>query len=147
MTKPRGRPFQVGNTAGRGRPKGSRNRATLIRQELFGEYADAVTRKCLAMALKGDGVAMRLCIERIHPLRRAMPVEFDMPPIEKLSDLPAAVNSVLHAVSMGQLTPAEGQQIVPLLESLGGVLTVKEFETRLRSIEEAIAAQQDSKKS
>ena len=140
MAKPRGRPFKVGNKAGRGRPKGSRNKATLLQQGLFGEYAEAVTRKCLAMALKGDPGAMRLCMERIHPPRRAMPVRFKMPCIENISDLPAAVNSVLRAVAKGRLTTAEGQQIVPLVESLGGVLAAQELEMRLKSLEETIAS-------
>ena len=137
MTKPRGRPFAVGNTAGRGRPKGSRNKATLAKEELFSEHGEAVIRKCLSMALKEDPTAMRLCIDRIYPVRRAMGVPFDMPPVEKVSDLLPAVNSVLRAVARGELTPAEGQQMVSLLESTGGILMAQEFESRLRAVEDA----------
>ena len=143
MRKPRGRPFEPGNTAGHGRPKGSRNKATQMSQELLGENSEPVIRKCIAMARKGDSVAMRLCIERIYPLRRAMPVKFAMPRIEKVSDLPAAVNSVLRAVARGRLTTAEGQQIVPLLESLGAVLALQELEMRLKLVEETIVSLPD----
>src|SRR5215831_13791837 len=98
MNKPRGRPFEVGNTAGRGRPKCSRNKATLVRPELFTEHAEAVTKKCLVMAMKGDPAAMRLCMKRIYPARRAMAVKFKFPRLEKVGDLPAALNSILRAV-------------------------------------------------
>jgi hypothetical protein len=142
MTKSRGRPFEAGNTAGRGRPKGSKNKATLLRQELLSEHQDAVIRKCLRMALEGDPTAMRLCMERMLPLRRAMPVEFKVPRIEKVSDLPSAVNSVLRAVAKGKLTPAEGEQILPLLEAVRKILTVQELEARVKSVEETVAIQQ-----
>lgn len=143
MSRTRGRPFEAGNTAGRGRPKGSRNKATLAREELFSEHGEAVIRKCLSMALKEDATAMRLCIERIYPVRRAMTVPFDMPTVEKVSDLLPAVNSVLRAVARGELTPAEGQQMVSLLESTGGMLTAHEFESRLRAIEDAIKSEEE----
>ena len=39
---PRGRPFQPGNNLGRGRPKGSRNRKTLLAEELLDSHAEAV---------------------------------------------------------------------------------------------------------
>jgi hypothetical protein len=138
MSKATGRPFEVGNSVGRGRPKGSRNKTTLPAQELLRENADAITRKCLLMALKGDTTAMRLCMERIHPVRRAMPVRFNLPAIRNLQQLPAAVNSVAQAVAKGELTTAEGQQILPLLESLQRILATEEFEARLRALEDRL---------
>jgi hypothetical protein len=141
MNKPRGRPFEVGNTAGHGRPKGSRNKATLAKSELFDEYSESVTRKCLSMALKGDPVAMRLCMERIHPTRRAMSVKFKVPRVRSLNDLPAALNSIMRAVASGKLTPAEGQQIVPLLESIGEVLSAQELQSRLQILEKEMDPQ------
>ena len=136
MAKTRGVPFEVGNTMGRGRPKGSRNKSTLAAQELFGENADAVARKCIKMALKGDPVAMRLCMERIHPVRRAMPVRFHLPKIRNRQDAVAALNSVVQAVAKGELAPAEGQQILPFVETILRLLTSEEFDKRLNALEE-----------
>ena len=125
MNKPRGRPFEVGNTAGRGRPKGSRNQATLAKSELFGEYAEAITQKLVSMALEGDPLAMRLCMERIHPPLRAMPVTFKLPRVKKVSDLPAALNSILRAVASSKISPAEAQQMVSLLNLIAAVLSTQ----------------------
>jgi hypothetical protein len=41
----RGRPFEKGNTAGRGRPEGSRNKATLLLDKLDDEEAEAIQRQ------------------------------------------------------------------------------------------------------
>jgi len=122
MSKSRGRPFQPGNSFGQGRPKGRRNKATLLAKELFAEHADAVGRKCVSMALKGDATCMRLCMERMHPVRRGVPVEFEMPPVRNTVDLAAAINSVLQAMAKGQLTPDDGSKFLSMLESLRGIV-------------------------
>src|SRR5215831_10610324 len=40
--KQRGRPFAPGNTMGRGRPKGSLNKTTLLVKEILGEHAEEI---------------------------------------------------------------------------------------------------------
>ncbi len=44
----------------------------------------ALTRKAIELALAGDTVALRLCLERIIPIRRSRPVAFPLPPIQTL---------------------------------------------------------------
>jgi hypothetical protein len=70
MNTPRGRPFPPGNTLGRGRPKGSRNKTKAPGQQLLEDNAELLARKCLVLAMQGDRSAMRLCMERILPARR-----------------------------------------------------------------------------
>src|SRR3954467_14886671 len=57
----RGRPFQPGNP---GKPKGARHRTTLAIDALLDGDAANLTRKAIEMALGGDTVAMRLCLDR-----------------------------------------------------------------------------------
>lgn len=57
MSNVRGKPFQLGNNSGRGRPKGSQNKASFRAQELLNEHAEPVMRKCLVEALKGNSHA------------------------------------------------------------------------------------------
>ena len=52
--------------------------------------AEGLTRKVLEMALAGDTVAMRLCLERILPPRRERPVRFNRELERFLVDEPAA---------------------------------------------------------
>ena len=70
-TKTSFRPGQSGNPAGR--PNGSRNKASVAVDALLDGEAEALTRKAIDLALAGDTVALRLCMERICPPRRASP--------------------------------------------------------------------------
>jgi hypothetical protein len=57
-----------------GRPHGTRNKATRAALALLDGEAEALTRQAVTMALAGDGVALRLCLERIAPPRRDAPL-------------------------------------------------------------------------
>lgn len=70
VTKQRGRPFEKGQSGNRdGRPQGSRNKATLAVEALLEGEAEALTRKAIERALEGDIQALRLCLERVCPVR------------------------------------------------------------------------------
>ena len=67
----RGRPFEKGRSGNPGgRRRGSRNRTTLAAAVLLEGQSEALTRKAVELALAGDPVALRLCIERILPVCR-----------------------------------------------------------------------------
>ena len=55
--------FTAGNS---GRPKGSRNRATLVIESLLQGQAEALTQTAVAKALDGDTVALQLPIEHME---------------------------------------------------------------------------------
>ena len=95
------------DTAGRfgpgnpGRPAGARNRTTLAVLELLDGQAEALTQKAVEMALAGDTVALRLCLDRVAPPRRDAPVAFAMPTMTSARDAAEAAGAVLQAVSEG----------------------------------------------
>ena len=50
--KQRGRPFELGKSGNpKGRPKGARNRATILAEALLDHEAEAITRKLVDKAL------------------------------------------------------------------------------------------------
>lgn len=53
-----------------GRPRGSRNRASILVEDLLGVRAQALAEKAIEIALGGDVLALRLCLERLLPARR-----------------------------------------------------------------------------
>jgi hypothetical protein len=111
--KQRGRPFgpgQSGNPAGR--PKGARNRATLAAEALLDGEAQALTRKAVEMALDGNPVALKLCLERLLPPRKDRPTPF------VLSDDPAeAGRAVRGALAAGVLTLGEANAAMDIVKS------------------------------
>ena len=68
------------NTAGQftadnsGRPKGSRNKATVAIESLLLDQAEALTQTAVTIALEGDSVALQLCTERIAPAPKDQPI-------------------------------------------------------------------------
>jgi uncharacterized protein DUF5681 len=110
---------QSGNPAGR--PKGSRNRATLMAEALMDGEAQKLTRIALEMALDGDAVALRFCLARLVPVRRDRPVEIELPlppegEIVTAAETEAALGAIIRAVVEGQLAPAEGALVAGLVE-------------------------------
>ena len=107
--------FAAGNT---GRPKGSRNKATVAIESLLQGQAEALMQTAVTKALDGDSVALRLCMERIAPAPRDNTVHFSLPPMINANDTSEAAGSVLRAVSDGELTPIEATRVMGLIDSL-----------------------------
>lgn len=124
--------FTTGNA---GRPAGARNWTTQAVLALLEGEAEALSRKAVEMALQGDGVALRLCLERLAPARKDSPVQFPMPHMTCARDAAQAAGAVLQAVSEGDLTPTEGAQVMALVDSYRRTLEVTELEARVAALE------------
>ena len=131
-TKTRGRPFASGNP---GRPKGARHKAALAAEGLLDGEAEGLTRKALEMALAGDTVALRLCLERILPPRRERPVRFRLPALQSPADAISAMAAITAAVADAGLTPGEAAELSKLIDAYVRAVEVTEFDQRLRALE------------
>ena len=110
--------FKKGQSGNRkGRPKGSRNWATLAAEALLDGEAEALSKKAVELALDGDKAALRLCLERIIPARRSRPVTFNLPETATAEDIVTAHDSLLSAVANGEITPEDAEIIAGLLEA------------------------------
>ena len=137
MNKPRGRPFQPGNQLGRGRPKGSRNKATHAAQRLLEQHSEALARKCIIEALHGNMPALKLCMERVAPVRREAPVHIKLPGLSSARDIAASGQAVGEAVASGRLTPSEGEKLTNILESQRKAIETAELQLRMEQLERA----------
>ena len=124
--------FRAGNS---GKHRGTRHKATQAVLALMEGEATALTRKAVEMALAGDGVALRLCLDRIAPPRKDSHVEFTLPPMANAYDAAKASGAVLTAVAGGELTPIEAMQIMALVDSFRRTLEVSELEARVAALE------------
>jgi hypothetical protein len=124
--------FAAGNV---GRPAGARNRTTVAVLELLEGQAEALSHKAVEMALAGETVALRLCLERLAPPRKDSPVQFPLPRMTTANDAAEAAAAVLQAVSEGDLTPTEGAQVMGLVDSYRRTLEVTELEARVVALE------------
>jgi hypothetical protein len=68
------------------------------------------------MALAGDPVALRICLERICPVRKDRAVNFPLPPITSARDAADIAAAIAQAVATGQLTPSEAAELGKVIE-------------------------------
>jgi hypothetical protein len=128
----RGRPFGPGNP---GRRPGSRNRRTTLAERLMQEDLEDVVRAVITAARGGDMVAARIIMDRLVPVRRGRPVQFDMPGGMDASGLAAAFDALVRAVAGGELSPEEGQAVAGILEARRKAVETLEIEARLKALE------------
>lgn len=130
--------FGAGNP---GRPRGSRNKASVLAEKLMSEDAEGVVNAVLTAAKGGDMAAARLVLDRLCPARKDNPVSFELPAIETARDAATAMAAILRAVADGSVTPGEGEAVAKLVETHLRALEACEFETRLAALERAGAEQ------
>ncbi|UHC20488.1 DUF5681 domain-containing protein (plasmid) [Methylobacterium currus] len=131
-----GRKFQKGQSGNpAGRTKGTRNRTTIALEALLEGEAEAITRKAVELAKNGDTVALRLCLERLIPVRKDRPIRFALPPIETAADLTKATSALLVAVATGDITPSEAAEFGRLVDAHVKAVEAADFAERLAALE------------
>lgn len=120
-----------------GNPGGRSGQTQAIRAKLA-EGAEAVTKKVLAAARKGDMQACRLILERLVPPVKATaePVQFELDD----TDLPSAARSILKAIASGDLPPDQGKYLIEALSSVARVIEVAELQQAVEALKDEIEA-------
>jgi hypothetical protein len=129
------RPGASGNPAGK--PAGARHKVTRAVEALLEGQHEALTQKAIALALSGDGPALRLCLDRIAPPRKDSPVSFALPPIRTARDTVSASSSLLEAVAAGEVTPDEAGRVMALLTAHKSLVETGDLERRIEALEVA----------
>ena len=111
----RGRPFEPGQSGNPGgRPKGSRNKITLLAEALLAEAGEGIISNVIEKAKQGDPLSQRLCFDRLVP-KRERPITFELPPINTREDARNASASVVAACAAGDLSPDEASKILDVI--------------------------------
>jgi hypothetical protein len=108
-------------------------------EEILDGEADALARKAIELALAGDTVALRLCLERIAPDRRDRTIRCELPEIASAADAVRASAALIAAVTAGDLTPSEAETLGRLLDAHVKALEASDFEQRLARLEQESA--------
>lgn len=130
----RGR-FEPGNPGGPGRPAGSRNKATVVFDQLAEGEGAAVLQAVLASAKGGDMAAARIILDRVWPAKKSRAVSLPLPMIVTAADVLRAMGAVADAVAAGQITPDEGAAVAGILETKRRTIEAVDLEQRLAALE------------
>ncbi|WP_175783100.1 DUF5681 domain-containing protein [Burkholderia anthina] len=121
---------QSGNPAGK--PKGTRDKRTALRELLQPHAADLV-KKAVELALAGDTTALRICIDRCIPAIKTK----DQPiSLKSLSGSPAQMGeAVLRAMAAGEITPDEAAAVMQVVTAQMRIVEVDDLVKRIEVLE------------
>ena len=129
---------QSGNPAGR--PKGARNKTTLAIESLLDGEAEELTRKVISKAKEGDMTALKLCLDRLAPIRKGRPIDISLPKVTNAADLAKAGAQVTQHLSDGVISPEEAQAVMGTLDSALKLFEAGELEERIAALEERLVS-------
>ena len=81
-------------------------------------------------------MALRLCFERLLPVRKDHPISLQLKKLEKLEDASLALGTITKAVAQGEITPLEGQSMANIIETHRRAIETMDLERRLTELEE-----------
>ena len=131
----RGRPFEPGNTKGRGRPRGSRNKGTEEARELLQTHSANLLRKGISLAMQGDTRMLSTLIPRaLGP--QAVPQKFGKLSMRTTDDLMRTSDLVTKRLGAGEITLTEAQDFGSYIEQRRKLIETHGFGKRLQDLED-----------
>jgi hypothetical protein len=131
-----GQPFKSGN---RGRPVGSKGKATLLMEAIKNSDPDAlqsIVNKTVEAAKAGKPWAVQLLMDRLFPVPRGRLVEFPMPALNTLADIKEVIGAVLQAASDGILTVEEAGMLAATIDRYAvPIIEASDVDARLKLLE------------
>ena len=126
------KPGQSGNPAGK--PKGAKNRTTVMTQALLEGEAEILVRKLIELATAGNLTALKVCVDRLCPPMKAQtaPIKVHIPETGSIADI---ANSFIKAAADGLLPPDVAAQLVSAVGTLARVVEIDELKERLAALE------------
>ena len=126
---------QSGNPAGR--PRGSRNKASIRMQEMLEQKLEELVDKLVKIALAGNIGALRLCLDRLLRARANEPFVCEIPRLEKAADAVGAMAELTSAAAAGDVTADQANKLARVISLYVNALEAHDFEDRLAKLERA----------
>lgn len=129
--------FQKGRSGNpKGKIKGTKNKATLVAEQLLQGELEAICRRLLQEAVEGNMQAIKMVLDRLLPPKRNISLAIDLPKLENSSDALKAIAYVTMAVSRGDLSIDDGEALSKMIEIYIKAMEAHDYETRLSMIEQ-----------
>lgn len=131
-------PKQIANPNTIGRPPGSLNKRTIIRNALAQAYEGGEAgfwQAVVEMAKGGDMQAMAMIADRLYPKLKptSEAVKLSEPLDGTLAD---NARALLRLVAAGELSPDTGKELLAAIADLAKIIEVADLEQRIAKLEE-----------
>jgi hypothetical protein len=121
----------------KGKPRGVRHAATQISYALMEGNLEEVLATVIERAKSGDIAACRMIVDKVLPNAKDRPIALDLPLINDLDGVGKAQAEILQAVSVGDITPNEGERIASIIEARRRSIETIDLEARICRLESA----------
>ena len=140
---PRPQTFKPGNTFGKGRPAGSRNKSQLAIEKIGQDNAEAVYQKVVEAALAGDMVAAKCVLDRVVPIRKGARVfigdQLENKTIAQLNEISEKVTTMM---AEGDISAEEASAVCAVLEYREESIQRQVLEAKIIDLEKRLNAHQ-----
>lgn len=132
--------FQKGKTGNpNGRPKGSRNKTTMMVQALFDGDAEKIYQIVHKLAIEDEfWPALKASLDRVLPPLKSTPLAFEMPPLKTLDDLVKGHREVIDAFARGDITADDARVFDSLLSGARDAMATADLAERVATLEHSI---------
>jgi hypothetical protein len=89
----------------------------MLVEDLLAGNAEAITRKLIDQAQAGNPEAIAMLARSLLPQRRGTPIRIDLPELEEATDAATAIAAIYGSVCAGELTPADGNALIRMVEA------------------------------
>lgn len=119
-----------------GRRPGSRNRISLLAEEMFAERAKAVIETVLRKAIEGDVQCLTLALTRIVPPTRGSFMSLGpLPPLDSIENCDTALEATIQAAAVGKITTEECQLLTGWIKLKIEALAARQLSERVKALE------------
>lgn len=132
-TKVRGRPFEKGNP---GRPKGARNKTTILLQTILDGDAEAIVRKAIDLGKQGDRKIVQFLARRLLGPAPGRVINADINEVTDARTAREALGKVFDLTASGELTLEEGEALARQIGRFVKVVEVAELEGRVEALDD-----------
>lgn len=130
--------FEKGHGLSRGRPRGSRNKATILMEQL-GSEAPQKAVKIINDELDAGARWAAAMVVRVMPRLRGNVIEIDLPAIRTAADVQDAQARTIEAMAHGEITTGDAQTAIDILQNHLRTIEVAVLEKQLEALEGAVA--------
>ena len=117
-----------------GNPRGPVAGVALVRN-LLDPHRPALVEKALQMALAGDVVALRICMDRVAPQLRAESPNVRIPGLVDAPTLAAKGEAIIAAVGTGDISPDAASMLLQAIASASQVQKTDELARKIEALE------------
>ncbi len=103
--------------------------------------AEALVGKVVQLAIEGDPACLRICLERLVPVKKDAPIRIDVPEVAVVADIPKLLAAITAELRKGGITPSQTLALIDLAEVFRKTLEVVELESRMSALEQKSKSQ------